>query len=57
MGLASASQSVSSVIADRRITTISVTRRLRMAKSRQMPRKNSADDSTTEAESVMKSGT
>ena len=44
MGLAIASQRVSSVITTMRIITMSDTSRLRMAKSRQMPRKNSADD-------------
>ena len=57
MGLAMASHSVSSVITTMRTITISDTRRRRMAKSRQMPRKNSADDCTTETASVTKSGT
>ena len=57
IGLAIASHSVSSVITTMRISTISDTRRRRMAKSRQMPRKNSADDCTTETASVTKSGT
>ena len=57
MGSVSASHSVSRVIST--IITIDIfdTNLLRMAKSRQMPRMNSSAESSTDAESIMKSGT
>ena len=57
IGSASASQSVSKVIAASITKTIFETSLRLMAKSRQMPRMNSVAESSTEAESVMKSGT
>ena len=52
MGSASASQSVSSVIAAMTASTIFDTSLRLMAKSRQMPRMNSVAERSTDAESV-----
>ena len=52
-----ASQSVKSVMMIMITSTAFDTSRLRMAKSRQIPRKNSTVESSTEAASVIRSGT